>query len=121
MDSLVDPKDVIKWTEDDLLRQVVELAHATHWMVHHCRVARKKDGSWATPISGDAGFPDLVLLHPGNATKRPRVIFAELKGPKGKLTVGQHAWLYPLMQRGLIEAYVWTPDDWEEIVEVLSQ
>ena len=62
----------------------------------------------------DKGFPDLVMVRPG------RLIFAELKTHKGKLTQEQVTWLSLLAQSiSGVEAYCWRPEDWPSIQEVL--
>lgn len=54
----------------------------------------------------DRGWPDLVLVRGG---PEPRIIFAELKGPRGVVSDDQTAWLVDLAEAGA-EAYVWRPD-----------
>jgi hypothetical protein len=68
----------------------MDLCRLLHVRVHHCRPARRADGSWSTPISGDSGFPDLVIAGAGG------VLFRELKGAKGKLSASQQAWALTL-------------------------
>lgn len=58
------------------------------------------------------GFPDLVL------TRRPRVIFAELKRDDGRPTVHQEAWLDDLRACGQ-EVFLWKPSDWKSIEKEL--
>lgn len=92
-------------TERQLQDAVIELAQLTGWLVAHFRPA-KTDRGWRTPVQADGkGFPDLVLV------RAPRVVFAELKGPAGRLIGEQRRWLDEL---GFcrVEAYVWTPADW---------
>src|SRR3990167_3171067 len=101
-------------TEAAFLRQVVDLAHLTGWLCHHCRPARTSKG-WATPIQGDAGFPDLVLAKEG------QVIFVELKREKGRVTGAQQAWRWALgAGRVARRAFVWRPSDWPEIERILK-
>ena len=59
-----------------------------------------------------AGFPDLVLVKPG------KIIYIELKSMKGKLSDFQISWLIALACAGQW-IYVWKPDCWTEIEEVL--
>jgi hypothetical protein len=49
-----------------------------------------------------------------------RLVFAELKSDKGKLTAAQAAWLEVLGQVPHVEAYCWRPCDWDEMIRVLS-
>jgi hypothetical protein len=71
-------------------------------------------GSWRTPISGalGAGWPDLCLI------KGSRLIFAELKSEKGKLTAAQVTVLNALEATGH-EVFCWRPSDWDSVCEVL--
>jgi len=92
-------------TEKDLREQVRDLCRLFGWKMYF---------SW-TSIHSPRGFPDLVLVHPS----KNRVIFAELKSEKGKLTEEQVEWLDALGKCGQ-EVYVWRPSNWEEIVSVLQ-
>jgi hypothetical protein len=60
------------------------------------------------------GFPDLVLIRP------PRLVFAELKTGRGRLTKAQVECLALLECIPGAEVYVWvSTDPWEAIEEVL--
>ena len=102
-------------SERDFQDNVIELAQTLGWVVHHDRPARQGEG-WVTPIQGNPGFPDLVLAKGG------RVIFAELKSEKGKVTDNQEAWLTAIQPDPLVEptAFVWRPSDLEQIQKVLG-
>lgn len=97
-------------SERDFQRRVIEAAQWHGWLVHHCRPARRANGTWETPIEGSRGFVDLVLA------KNGRVLFWELKGPRGRLGPGQQEWLDALGP----QARVWTPNDWPQIVAELA-
>jgi len=97
-------------TEADFQARVMQTAHLTGWMVAHFRPAMTQRGRWVTPMSGDTGFPDLVLARDG------RVIVAELKRDKGIVSTGQMRWLSALGDYGR----VWRPRDWPEILAELS-
>jgi len=99
-------------SEAAFLTQVIDLAQALHWRAHHVRPAWSKKG-WRTPIQGDPGFPDLVLVRP------PRVIFAELKSERGRLSDEQEIWIDWLEKCHLGEIYIWKPSDWDDIVSKL--
>ncbi|MCJ7634177.1 VRR-NUC domain-containing protein [Candidatus Bathyarchaeota archaeon] len=100
-------------SEEDFLRQVIDLAHVYGWKVAHFRPAQTARG-WRTAVQGDgAGFPDLVLV-------RERVIFAELKSEKGKVSDAQWAWK-DVLQSAMAEFYIWRPSEWDEIVECLKR
>jgi len=59
------------------------------------------------------GFPDLT------AVRGDRIIFAELKTEKGKLSNYQNEWLQDLRKLPLVEVYLWRPSNWKTIEEVL--
>ena len=102
-------------SEADLQQSVVQMAHLYGWLVHHGRPARTTNG-WCTPITGDTGFPDLVLVREG------RIIFCELKSARGRISPQQKRWLKQLSDNYLVKAVVWRPRDWfsGEIAETLS-
>ena len=60
------------------------------------------------------GEPDLRLVRP------PRVIFAELKAHKGRLTDAQANSLELLRRCPGIETYLWWPEDWDSILQRLE-
>ena len=91
-------------TEADLREQVRDLCKLFGW---------KMQFSW-TSIHSPRGFPDLVLAN----REQKRVIFAELKSDKGKVTPQQEEWLGILKACGQI-VYVWRPGDIEDIAEIL--
>lgn len=97
-----------------LQQQIEETAQLTGWLCAHFRPAMTQKGNWITAVSGDgAGFPDLVLA------KGKRVIFAELKSDDGELSAEQYFWLLALIEADQ-EVYLWQPDDFERIVEILQ-
>lgn len=101
-------------TEDVLLSQVIELAETwLGWTTVHFRPARTHYG-WRTPVQGSMGkgWPDLILV------RGKRLIAAELKSDKGKLTSEQQDVLALLALAG-VETYVWRPADWTSIERTL--
>lgn len=86
-------------SEAQFTAAVIDFAQYKGWLVAHFRPARTTRG-WRTPVQGDKGFPDLVLARDG------RVIFAELKVGKNKMSVEQERW-----STALPEMYLWHPAD----------
>ena len=81
-------------SEDDLLAAVRQLARYRNWMTYHTAFSR----------GSEAGWPDLVLLHP----RTRRCLFVELKREDGAVTASQQAWLDALADCGF-ETGVWRP------------
>jgi hypothetical protein len=100
-------------TEAQLQATVIAVAQSYGWLVHHVLPSMNKQGVWATHELGDHGFPDLVLAHPSG-----RVIFAELKSEKGKLSPLQFRWLNALNKS--TGAYLWRPSDLPLITKLLE-
>ena len=102
-------------SESEFTAAVIELAEFEGWLVHHCRPARRANGSWSTPIQGSAGFPDLVLVHPELAS----VLVLELKVGSAKPTANQLRWLAGFTTAG-VQALTVTPSSWDELARMLS-
>lgn len=104
---------MIQESERDFQKTVIELAQVLGWRVAHFRPARTKYG-WKTAVAADgAGYPDLSMV-------RERIIFAELKAEKGKVSAEQQEWLEAIEAAGG-EAYVWRPSDWNDLQETLTR
>ena len=100
-------------TEKDFQATVIDLARTYGWIVGFTHDARKSE----------PGEPDLRMVRP------PRVIFAELKTVKGKLTKGrfnasgrrwlpgQDEWGDALTSCPGIEYYLWRPDGLDGEIE----
>jgi len=103
-------------SEDSLLRSIIAEAQLRGWLVYHARPARTKDGRWVTPMQGDAGFPDLVLV------RKPRVLFIEVKSERGKVSPEQWCWVHELdaCWPGA-EMYVIFPHDRDRISAILEK
>lgn len=84
-------------SEADHQRAVVHLARVCGWRLYHTRDSRRSN----------PGFPDLTLV------RRERLIFAELKAEKGKLSKDQDDWLAALDAIPAAEVYVWRPSDFD--------
>ncbi len=90
-------------SEEDLLREVIGMAHAYGWLVAHFRAAKTEKG-WRTPVQADGrGFFDLVLM-------RDRVLFVELKSTRGGSDDDQKEWMQTALRAGA-ECYLWRPSD----------
>ena len=107
-------------TETEFANELLKWAKVWGWRRFHVRNSGYGGKSY---VQGDKGFPDLVLVRP------PRLIFAELKIEKKKVAPEQQEWLDALdecevepygMPGPSCETYVWRPDDWDRIVQVLS-
>lgn len=92
-------------SESDLQAAVIQLAQLKGWLAHHTRPAFNQSGKWATPIQGNAGFPDICLARKGV------VLFFELKREKEKLEPNQELWREAL---GLGRAFVFKPSQWQD-------
>jgi hypothetical protein len=119
-------------TEQQFTNQLLEWAKVYGWRRFH---VRNSGSNGMTTVQGDRGFPDLVLVRP------PRLIFAELKVGKNKPTDEQDQWIAVLQDVGgsgtalyinergrpadvvypWLETYVWHPEQWSEILVVLSR
>ena len=91
-------------TEKEFMSQVKDLANIYHWEMYHPFLSK-----WSV-----RGFPDITLIRP------PRIIFAELKRAKGILSPSQQEWAELLRACPGVEYYLWTPDDFDNILSVLQ-
>jgi hypothetical protein len=91
-------------TEKAWSQTVYEAARWHGWFAY--RVLRSKGSA--------PGFPDLVLIRP------PRLVFAELKTGRGRLTKAQVECLALLDDVPGAEVFTWYPEDWDEITRVLA-
>lgn len=107
------PATITGESERQFQQSVIGAARLLGWKVAHFRTARTSSG-WRTPVAADgAGFPDLCCVHEDHG-----VLFAELKSAGGKVSTEQAGWVGVLTAAGAA-VYVWRPDDWDRIVEVL--
>jgi hypothetical protein len=101
-------------TEKDFQATVIDLARTYGWIVGFTHDARKSE----------PGEPDLRMVHP----VQHRVIFAELKTVKGRLTKGrynksgrwlpgQDQWQDALISCPGVEYYLWRPDGLDGEIE----
>ena len=95
-------------SEAELFEQVRPLLNLGGWLwVHH------RDSRGSNP-----GFYDIV------AVRESRLLFAELKRQKGRLSDAQKQWETALtrvatLNSWYLERYLWRPSDFDRIVEVL--
>jgi hypothetical protein len=82
-------------TEKELQNNVRAAALLFGWRFYH---------TWMS-IRSAKGFPDCVLV------RGERLLFAELKAVRGKVSAEQQAWLDDLDAVGA-EAYLWRPAHW---------
>jgi len=102
-------------TEKELQATVIDLARQLGWIVGFTHDSRKSE----------PGEPDLRMVHP----VQHRVIFAELKTVKGKLTKGrynksgnrwlpgQDEWQDALTSCPGVDYYLWRPDGLDGEIE----
>lgn len=90
-------------TEKQFESQIKGLAKIYGWLYYH---------TWRS-IHSPAGFPDCIMV------RGERLIIAELKSETGQPTLEQYEWLEALAEAGQ-EVYLWRPDDFDEIAEVLK-
>lgn len=111
-----EPAFKIAQTEAQFQSAVQQLASLRGFSWMHIRPGLNERGHWRTPISGrlGTGWPDLVMV------KGQRMIFAELKAQKGKVTGLQSEVLGVLTAVPCAEVYVWRPSDWDLILETLQ-
>lgn len=95
--------------ERSLQDAVEDIATLLGWKSYHTYDSRRSV----------AGFPDLVLCHPGRKGIPGQVIYAELKAESGNVTAEQQGWLDALRSAGQT-VFVWRPSEWEDIVAVLK-
>ena len=101
-------------TEADFQRAVMDLAHWHRWRVVHVRnvaVLQRGHTVYQVPYEGAPGLPDLVMARGG------RVLLAELKTDRGRVTPDQQAWLDAAGEHGRL----WRPADWQTIQNELGR
>jgi hypothetical protein len=101
------PKDL---TERVFQARVMQIARDCGWgPIYHTADSRK-----SAP-----GFPDIVMTRRGNDPANPsRLLFAELKTMRGRVSDEQQEWIDALLATGS-ECYTWRPSDLAEIERVL--
>lgn len=105
-------------TEKAFQQQVVALAKILGWRVYHPFLSK-----WS-----ERGFPDLTMVR----ARDRRIVFAELKAEKGRVSEAQAEWQELLEavaygdemdtwdpNRPHVDMYVWRPSDWDAIEKAL--
>ncbi len=90
-------------SEKAFMQALTEYAQRLGYRTYHTHDSRRSE----------PGFPDLCIVGHG------RVIFAELKSERGRVTQAQWDWLYELITAG-VKAYVWRPSSWAHIEATLK-
>ena len=91
--------------EKEFAQTVVEYARTQGWEVWR---------TWRS-VHSPPGEPDLRMIRP------PRVVFAELKTMKGKLSLHQKRAKALLEECGGVEYCLWRPSDWDAIEDILNR
>jgi len=106
----------LEQSEAEFQQAVTALANLKGWRWLHIQPGLTERGRYRTPVSGSLGpgWPDLVLV------RGERLLFAELKAQRGKVTGLQEEVLGILTGCRFVEVYVWRPSDWPVVLEVLS-
>ena len=92
-------------TEKAWLQRVRHTARLYGWHCYHTHDSRRSE----------PGFPDVTLVRDG------RLLFAELKAAKGRVTRDQQAWLSALAGCGPPQVHIWRPADWPEVLAELRR
>lgn len=98
------PRVLPSITEKQWQADVIQLARMSGWLEYHPYDSRRSQPGW----------PDLALIRP------PRLVFAELKTERGRLTNEQEKVLCMLSQCG-VETYIWRPSDLERVARILAR
>jgi hypothetical protein len=96
---------LVKLTHQKFQWQVVKLAQLNGWKCQY----------WWKSIHSPAGFPDLYLCKP------PFQVYLELKIPPDKPKPAQKEWIDLLNKLPNTKALVVYPDDWDKIIQILSE
>jgi hypothetical protein len=105
----------LKQTEEQFQQAVIQYAQLMGWRVYHTRNSK----------GSEPGFPDLFCVRahfaPNGICERAECVIAELKSG-AKVTDDQRWWLAALDSIATnVRTYLWRPDDWPEINQVLGR
>lgn len=102
-------------SEADCQATIIAAAQTLGYLVHAERPARHNN-AWATPIAGDAGFPDLAILGHGH------LAFVELKRKPNKIEPAQRRWLDALgADPHVFVMVIWVPEQLDSFIAQLQQ
>lgn len=99
--------------EKHFATQIEHLLTLHRWRWTHFEPAVRQSGTWATALRGQKGLPDYVAVRDG------LLLFAEIKGDRGRLTPDQAEWLEALRRVDTVRAELWYPEDLNEIKDLL--
>lgn len=99
--------------EVDCERTIIEAAHTLGYLVHGSRPAGHKAG-WRTPLKGDKGWPDLVIVGHGQC------FVVEIKRKPNRLEPAQQAWFDALNAAGVDVRLVWVPEQQQDLIDMLA-
>ena len=106
-------------SEDELQETILAACQAIGRRVFHTSDSRKQVRTKrGYELVGDelaAGYPDLTVAPPGTGQE---AIWAELKGPKGRLEETQAEWLDDLPAH---RSFVWGPGDLDQALAIIQQ
>jgi hypothetical protein len=95
-------------SEKDFSQTVVDYAHKRGWLAYHSYRSTRSE----------YGYPDWTFV------RADRLIFAELKTERGRLSATQRVWLFALAamaEHALgVGVYIWRPSSWPVIERLLA-
>lgn len=97
--------------EKEWQKSVEGVLRMSGWLVYHTL------GS----MGSTAGFPDIVALKVDPKSGVCRMIVAELKTEKGRLSGAQKDWMDKFARMPGAEVFVWRPSQFDEVLEVASR
>lgn len=94
------------------------VAHARRfgWLAHAERSSVNRSGKHSTAIQGDAGFPDVVLIHP----PARRLLVVEVKRRPNNVEPAQLRWLEAFQLCGVDTTVWWVPEQLHEVYGLLA-
>lgn len=106
--------ETLRQTEKDFQAAVIQYAKLQGFLVYHTHDSRRSE----------PGFPDLCMVRDG------RLVFAELKTEKGRVSDAQMEWMSALAKvsgvvtatsRNPVEVHLWKPSNWKLIEATLAR